>query len=46
MIKADERREEIAEYIMRMGQVRIDDLVESFGVSRARRGDGPAVGPL
>jgi DeoR/GlpR family transcriptional regulator of sugar metabolism len=34
MIKADERREEIAEYIMRLGQVRIDDLVESFGVSR------------
>jgi DeoR/GlpR family transcriptional regulator of sugar metabolism len=34
MIKADERREEIAEYIMRVGQVRIDDLIESFGVSR------------
>ena len=34
MIKADERREEIAEYVIKLGQVRIDDLVEHFGVSR------------
>lgn len=34
MIKADERREEIASYVIKMGQVRIDDLVEQFGVSR------------
>lgn len=34
MIKADERREEIAEYIMRVGQARIEELVEHFGVSR------------
>ncbi|MCF6098670.1 MAG: DeoR/GlpR transcriptional regulator [Mesorhizobium sp.] len=34
MIKADERREEIADYVIKFGQVRIDDLVEHFGVSR------------
>ncbi|RVA10407.1 DeoR/GlpR transcriptional regulator, partial [Mesorhizobium sp. M7A.F.Ca.US.002.01.1.1] len=34
MIKADERREEIADYVIKLGQVRIDDLVEHFGVSR------------
>jgi DeoR/GlpR family transcriptional regulator of sugar metabolism len=34
MIKADERREEIANYVIKLGQVRIDDLVEHFGVSR------------
>jgi DeoR/GlpR family transcriptional regulator of sugar metabolism len=34
MIKADERREDIAEYVIRLGQVRIDELVDHFGVSR------------
>ena len=34
MIKADERREEIANYVIKLGQVRIDELVEHFGVSR------------
>ncbi|PZM14465.1 DeoR/GlpR family DNA-binding transcription regulator [Rhizobium tubonense] len=34
MIKADERREDIANYVIKFGQVRIDDLVEHFGVSR------------
>jgi DeoR/GlpR family transcriptional regulator of sugar metabolism len=34
MARADERREEIAGYIISRGQVRIDDLVEHFGVSR------------
>jgi DeoR/GlpR family transcriptional regulator of sugar metabolism len=34
VIKADERREEIASYVIKFGQVRIDDLVEHFGVSR------------
>jgi DeoR/GlpR family transcriptional regulator of sugar metabolism len=34
MVRADERREEIADYIIKRGQVRIDDLVEHFGVSR------------
>ncbi|MBZ5759385.1 MULTISPECIES: DeoR/GlpR family DNA-binding transcription regulator [Rhizobium] len=34
MIKADERREEIANYVIKCGQVRIDDLVTHFGVSR------------
>jgi DeoR/GlpR family transcriptional regulator of sugar metabolism len=34
MIKADARREDIASYVIRLGQVRIDDLVEHFGVSR------------
>lgn len=34
MIKADERREDIANYVIKLGQVRIDDLVEHFGVSR------------
>jgi DeoR/GlpR family transcriptional regulator of sugar metabolism len=34
VIKADERREEIANYVIKLGQVRIDDLVEHFGVSR------------
>jgi DeoR/GlpR family transcriptional regulator of sugar metabolism len=34
MIKADERREEIANYVIKFGHVRIDDLVEHFGVSR------------
>jgi DeoR/GlpR family transcriptional regulator of sugar metabolism len=34
MIKADERREELAEYVIRLGQVRIDELVDHFGVSR------------
>ncbi|ANH07165.1 DeoR/GlpR family DNA-binding transcription regulator [Shinella sp. HZN7] len=33
-MKAEARREEIAEYIMRAGQARIEDLVEHFGVSR------------
>ncbi|OCP19359.1 MULTISPECIES: DeoR/GlpR family DNA-binding transcription regulator [unclassified Ensifer] len=33
-MKPGERREEIAEYIMRAGQARIEDLVEHFGVSR------------
>lgn len=33
-MKADTRREEIADYIMRAGQARIEDLVEQFGVSR------------
>lgn len=33
-MKADQRREEIADYIMRAGQARIEDLVEHFGVSR------------
>ncbi len=33
-MKADARREEIADYIMRAGQARIEDLVEHFGVSR------------
>lgn len=33
-MKADARREEIADYIMRAGQARIEDLVERFGVSR------------
>lgn len=34
MIKGDERREEIADYVIARGHVRIDDLVEHFGVSR------------
>jgi DeoR/GlpR family transcriptional regulator of sugar metabolism len=34
LIKADERREDIANYVIKFGQVRIDDLVEHFGVSR------------
>jgi DeoR/GlpR family transcriptional regulator of sugar metabolism len=34
VIKADERREDIANYVIKFGQVRIDDLVEHFGVSR------------
>ena len=34
MIKADARREEIADYVIEHGHVRIDDLVEHFGVSR------------
>ncbi|CAK7259551.1 MULTISPECIES: DeoR/GlpR family DNA-binding transcription regulator [unclassified Shinella] len=33
-MKADARREEIADYITRAGQARIEDLVEHFGVSR------------
>lgn len=33
-MKADTRREEIADYIMRAGQARMEDLVEHFGVSR------------
>jgi DeoR/GlpR family transcriptional regulator of sugar metabolism len=33
-MKADARREEIADYIMRNGQARMEDLVEHFGVSR------------
>lgn len=33
-MKAEARREEIADYIMRAGQARIEDLVEHFGVSR------------
>ena len=33
-MKADARREEIADYIMRAGQARIEDLVEHFAVSR------------
>lgn len=33
-MKADGRREEIADYILRAGQARIDDLVAHFGVSR------------
>jgi len=34
VIKADERREEIANYVIKLGQVRLDDLAEHFGVSR------------
>ncbi|MHA6644017.1 DeoR/GlpR family DNA-binding transcription regulator [Mesorhizobium sp. A623] len=34
MIKGDARREEIADYVSAHGHVRIDDLVERFGVSR------------
>ncbi|WP_337270067.1 DeoR/GlpR family DNA-binding transcription regulator [Oryzifoliimicrobium ureilyticus] len=34
MAKAEDRREEIAAYVMQLGQVRIDDLAEHFGVSR------------
>lgn len=34
MIKADERREEIADYVIKYGQVRIDELVGHFNVSR------------
>lgn len=34
MIKGDERREEIADYVIEHGHVRIDDLVDHFGVSR------------
>lgn len=34
MIRADERREEIANYVIKLGQVRLDDLAEHFGVSR------------
>lgn len=33
-MKSDARREEIADYIMRAGQARIEDLVQHFGVSR------------
>jgi DeoR/GlpR family transcriptional regulator of sugar metabolism len=32
--KGVDRREDIAEYVMRVGQARIEDLVEHFGVSR------------
>ena len=34
MTTADSRREEIADYVIAHGQVRIDKLVEHFGVSR------------
>jgi len=34
MIRADARREEIADHVIKLGQVRIDDLVAHFGVSR------------
>lgn len=34
MNKAEERREEITNYVTKHGQVRIDDLVTHFGVSR------------
>jgi DeoR/GlpR family transcriptional regulator of sugar metabolism len=34
VINADARREEIANYVIQCGQVRIDDLVSHFGVSR------------
>lgn len=34
MVKGDERREEIADYVIEHGHVRIDDLVEHFRVSR------------
>jgi DeoR/GlpR family transcriptional regulator of sugar metabolism len=33
-MKADARRDEIADFIMRAGQARIEDLVTHFGVSR------------
>ncbi|TCQ29389.1 DeoR/GlpR family DNA-binding transcription regulator [Rhizobium sp. PP-CC-3G-465] len=33
-MKADARRDEIADYIMQAGQARIEDLVTHFGVSR------------
>ena len=34
MSKADERRQEIADYVIKLGQVRTEDLVRHFGVSR------------
>ncbi|WP_019995748.1 DeoR/GlpR family DNA-binding transcription regulator [Aureimonas ureilytica] len=34
MGKGDRRREEIANFVIAQGQVRIDDLIERFGVSR------------
>ncbi len=34
MGKGDDRREEIATYVIARGQVRIDDMAEHFGVSR------------
>lgn len=34
MSKAEDRRQDIADYVMRQGQVRIEDLVSHFGVSR------------
>ena len=33
-MKSDDRRDEIASYVIAQGQVRVDDLVERFGVSR------------
>lgn len=33
-MKSDARRDEIADYIMRTGQARIEELVDHFGVSR------------
>jgi DeoR/GlpR family transcriptional regulator of sugar metabolism len=33
-MKAAQRREELAEYLMKVGYARIDDLVEQFGISR------------
>ncbi|CAM5774226.1 DeoR family transcriptional regulator [Labrys miyagiensis] len=34
MSKAEDRRQDIADYVMRYGQIRIEDLVNHFGVSR------------
>ncbi|MBX6321874.1 MAG: DeoR/GlpR transcriptional regulator [Rhodospirillaceae bacterium] len=34
MVKVADRRQQLAEYVMRMGYVRIDDLVERFNISR------------
>jgi DeoR/GlpR family transcriptional regulator of sugar metabolism len=33
-MKAAERREQLAEYVLKLGYARIDDLVERFGISR------------
>lgn len=33
-MKGDERREQIADYVIRVGYARIDDLVERFSISR------------
>ena len=34
MSKAEDRRQDIADYVMRHGQIRIEELVSHFGVSR------------
>mgnify|MGYP001191710986 CR=1 FL=1 len=33
-MKAGERREQLAEYVIKVGYARIDDLIEHFGISR------------